>query len=419
MLACQFLDISAAALALLAACIGHTALLTFGLNLLFARPLPRRLLSLVRKAHALLVLPSPILFWFALGLDQGLQLKPFPDTVCCDIMWAYTGLCWVIGAGIFPMVTLKRLLRPRPACVLQNHSEIVDVASRLGYKPVGDGKHRRMARIPLNQLFQVEFTDKNLAMRRLPAAWEGLTILHLSDLHFCGTPDRDFYRLVLDRCRDWEPDLVAVTGDIVDSATHHRWIVPLLGRLRWRIAAFAILGNHDWWRDPALVRRRLRRIGMRVLPNTWQQVEVRGQPLVVVGHEGPWFRPGPDLSACPEGPFRLCLSHTPDNIRWAKRHGVDLMLSGHNHGGQIRLPVVGSVFVPSLYSRRYDCGTFDESPTLLHVSRGLSGLHPLRFNCRPEVTRIVLHKAVEVGTDASQRREESKLLARSASAGMG
>jgi predicted MPP superfamily phosphohydrolase len=95
------------------------------------------------------------------------------------------------------------------------------------------------------------------------------------------------------------------------------------------------------------------------------------------------------------------------------------MLSGHNHGGQIRLPVVGSVFVPSLYSRRYDCGTFDEPPTLLQVSRGLSGLHPLRFNCRPEVTRIVLRKVVEVGTDAAQRREESKLLARSASAGMG
>jgi predicted MPP superfamily phosphohydrolase len=166
--------------------------------------------------------------------------------------------------------------------------------------------------------------------------------------------------------------------------------VPLLGRLRWRIAAFAILGNHDFWHDPDLVRKRLRRIGMRVVSNAWETLEVRGEQLVVMGHEGPWFRPAPDLSACPAGAFRLCLSHTPDNIRWAQRQHVDLMLSGHVHGGQIRLPLLGSIFVPSLYGRRFDCGVFDESPTLLYVNRGLGGQHPLRFNCRPEVARIVL-----------------------------
>ena len=66
------------------------------------------------------------------------------------------------------------------------------------------------------------------------------------------------------------------------------------------------------------------------------------------------------------------------------------MLSGHNHGGQIRFPIVGSVFVPSRFSRRYDSGIFHEPPTLLHVSRGLGGEHPLRYNCRPEVTKIIL-----------------------------
>jgi predicted MPP superfamily phosphohydrolase len=73
------------------------------------------------------------------------------------------------------------------------------------------------------------------------------------------------------------------------------------------------------------------------------------------------------------------------------------MLAGHVHGGQIRLPLFGPIFVPSRYSRRYDCGTFDEPPTLLHVSRGLSGQHPLRYNCRPEVTKIIL-----VGSQRSQ-----------------
>jgi predicted MPP superfamily phosphohydrolase len=88
----------------------------------------------------------------------------------------------------------------------------------------------------------------------------------------------------------------------------------------------------------------------------------------------------------------LCLSHTPDNFAWAKRHRVDLMLAGHVHGGQIRLPWTGSIFVPSRYSRRYDHGTFHEGPTVMHVSRGLAGEVPLRYNCRPEVTLIVLQR---------------------------
>jgi hypothetical protein len=271
--------------------------------------------------------------------------------------------------------------------------EVVDVERHLGYRPKGDGHHSFLGHLPGNEIFQVEYVERTLHPVRLPAAWDGLTILHLSDLHFCGTPDRRFFQAVMDLCRDWQPDLVAVTGDVVDSTFHHRWIVPVLGRLRWRVAAFAILGNHDWFHDPNLVRRRLRRLRMDVLGNSWRLIEVRGEPLVVIGHEGPWFQPGPDLKGCPEGVFRLCLSHTPDNIRWARQNQVDLMLSGHNHGGQIRFPLIGSLFVPSRYGRRYDCGTFDEPPTLLHVSRGLGEEHPIRYNCRPEVTLLVLRNA--------------------------
>jgi uncharacterized protein len=220
-----------------------------------------------------------------------------------------------------------------------------------------------------------------------------LTILHLTDLHLCGTPDRAFYHYVMDRCmQDGVPDLLALTGDVVDSERHHRWIVPVLGRLRWNIGAFAILGNHDSWQDVTLIRRRLRRVGMNVLDNRWQQLNVRGEPMTIIGHEGPWFRPAPELRNCTNKCFRLLLSHTPDHIAWARKHGVDLMLAGHVHGGQIRLPLLGSVFVPSRYSRKYDCGTFYEAPTVMHVSRGLAGQHPLRFFCKPEVTRIVLRK---------------------------
>lgn len=374
----------------LGATVGHAALVITSINRLYGRAINRDLLRFLRKLHSLLVLAGPLVFWFAFIENPGGIWQGEPSFSWLALVQAYGMGCCVIGLGWLPLVTLNRLLRRPPAALQSNHTRTIDVAKLLGYKPSGHGKHRRLAGLPLNQCFQVDFSERTLCLPRLPAAWEGLTILHLSDLHLCGTPDREFYQHVMDTCRDWDPDLVALTGDVVDTNRHHRWIVPLLGRLRWRIAAFAILGNHDFSQDHRLVRRRLSRVGMTVLANDWKQIEVRGEPLVAIGHEGPWFQPEPDLTTCPTGTFRLCLSHTPDNIRWARDHGIDLMLAGHVHGGQIRFPVLGSVFVPSRYSRRYDCGTFDEPPTVLHVSRGLAGKEPLRYNCRPEVTKLVL-----------------------------
>jgi predicted MPP superfamily phosphohydrolase len=384
-----FAQTALAVLLLVGASAGNAALLAAGLNWMYAQLYPRWLLKICRVSCGLLILAMPVALWWLYGfaLPAGWDLN---DTTPRNVAAAYVLVCWVLGLGVFPLITLRRLTRRRPGPLLSNHTQTVDIARRLGYKPVGKGKYRWMARLPLNEVFRVDFAEKTFCLPRLPAAWDGLSILHLSDLHFCGTPDRVFYQQIVELCREQEPDILAVTGDIVDSHRHHRWVLPVLGRLRWKIAAFAILGNHDSWHEPDLVRRRLRRAGMRVLGNSWEEIAVHGQRLAVIGNETPWFAPGPDLSNCPTDIFRLCLSHTPDTMPWARQNSIDLMLAGHNHGGQVRFPVIGSVFVPSKYSRRYDCGVFHEPPTLLHVSRGLGGKEPLRWNCKPEVVRIVL-----------------------------
>ena len=367
--------------------LGHMALLVFILNRWYALPLPRLMLSGFRALVALSILAFPIWLWAAFGFHMTLaRQSSWPAAI-------YLTICWIIGLGLVPGMTMIRLLRKRPHALVSNHTRIVNIARDLGYKPVGRGKYRHVARLPGNEVFQVDFAERTLFVPGLPKEWDGLTILHLSDLHLAGTPDREFYEKVMDECRAWNPDLVVLTGDFVDSDGHRRWIVPLLGRLRWRIAAFAVLGNHDYWHDPSLIRRRLRRLNIHVLGNTWKQMEVRGVPLVAIGHEGPWFRPGPDLSNCPPDVFRICLSHTPDNLGWARANNVRLMLSGHNHGGQVRFPLIGSIFVPSLYGRQYDGGLFEKPPTLLHVTRGLAGKQPLRFNCKPEVAKLVLRAA--------------------------
>jgi predicted MPP superfamily phosphohydrolase len=395
MLGCPAFDLTVSLVLFAGACIGHVALLVTSHNWWYGLPLARRTTDVIQLVHGLLMLAFPLALWLTCGVSVQTLFDlasggpwPWPGLAA-----AYVVLCWVAGFLVLPAITISRCLRPHPPVLVESRSQVLDVARELGYRPIGDGKHQLFARLPFTEVFQVEFVEHTLSLPRLPAAWEGLTLLHLSDLHLCGTPDRDFFRMVLDRCAAREPDLIAITGDVVDSYRHQKWIVPLLGRLRWKTAAFAILGNHDYWYDPPYIRRRLARIGMQVVSNVWKQIEVRGEPLVVVGHEGPWLKPVPNLADCPEGPFRLCLSHTPDNIGWARRAGIDLMLAGHVHGGQVRLPLIGSVFVPSRLGRRYDCGLFDEGPTTLYVSRGLGGEQPLRWRCRPEVTLFTLRRA--------------------------
>jgi predicted MPP superfamily phosphohydrolase len=268
----------------------------------------------------------------------------------------------------------------------------MDVAHDLGRPPRGSGRRQWMARLPGNEIFRVAFTELELRLPRLPAAWDGLTLWHLTDLHLCGLPDLPFYEAVLDRCAAAPADLVVFTGDLVDSDGHYNWITPLLARLRWREAALAILGNHDGWHDVPRITKAVEAAGFALIGGGWRRLTIRGEPLTVIGNEMPWLRPLPDLRDCPAEGLRLCLSHSPDQLPWARRHGIDLMLAGHNHGGQIRVPGFGPILCPSQYGRRYDGGLYHEPPTVLYVSRGLSGTYPLRYFCPPEVTRITLRR---------------------------
>jgi predicted MPP superfamily phosphohydrolase len=168
---------------------------------------------------------------------------------------------------------------------------------------------------------------------------------------------------------------------------------------------WAILGNHDLYQDPDRVREDLTAAGYAVLGNGWREVTIRGARCIVVGHEGPWFKPAPDLAAAPAGLFRLCLSHTPDNFYWGAANRVGLMLCGHVHGGQIRVPVVGSIFVPSIFGRRFDRGVFEKYGTAMVVSRGVSGKEPLRFRCHPQVMRLTLRRRTPESSPLAPRTD--------------
>ena len=299
--------------------------------------------------------------------------------------------CLFLGAIVFPAITLYRLSRGSPKALLSEKTETLDLWKQLGNAAIGDGKHRWATRLPFNCVFKVDITDVTLAVPKLPPAWEGLSILLLSDLHFHGTPSRAFFDVVFDKLLAGpQPDLVILAGDFVDTDEHHAWVEPLLGRLTAKEGKYAILGNHDKHHGPERLQQELTDAGYLVLRNGWREATIRGERCVLIGHEGPWFRPEPDLSQAPRDVFRLCISHTPDNFYWGQDNGVNLMLCGHVHGGQIRVPVIGSIFVPSVYGRRFDMGVFEQNNTVMVVGRGLSGKEPLRFRCHPQVLRLTL-----------------------------
>jgi predicted MPP superfamily phosphohydrolase len=193
-----------------------------------------------------------------------------------------------------------------------------------------------------------------------------------------------------------DADLVAITGDFVENVRYLDWVREVLSRVQSRYGVYYVLGNHDKrLRDAAPLRRALSDAGLIDLGGRWVKVEVRGEPLILAGNELPWFRPPAPMEDCPgvaggARPLRVLLAHTPDQLPWARSFDFDLMLAGHTHGGQIRFPIIGPLVVPSRYGAKYAAGAFYEDPTLLHVTRGVSSLEPLRFRCPPELARLVL-----------------------------
>lgn len=374
--------------------LGHFALMIASHNYLYGQKLPDGVSKIVHLSFAAAILAGPLTLYGLTGhvdVRPGLRNWEFPGA----ILAGYLVLCLFMGGIVVPIITLRRWLRKEPAVQLDCESRVVDVAADLGFKPLGIGPVGFLPHLPGNEIFTLELVRRTLRLPRLPVGLDGLKILHLTDMHISGTPDKDWWRRVIDLCQEWEPDIVCLTGDVVETDEHQGWLMPTLGWLRPRHGAFAILGNHDQWIDHERTRQALEQVGFQVLQGRWLQVEVNGIPLVVVGHEGPWFGPTPNLSESPSGVFRLGLSHTPDNYPWAREQQIDLLLAGHVHGGQIRFPIIGSLLVPSKYGRRYDCGLFHEGPTVMYVGRGLAGDHAVRYGCRPEATLLVL-RAPEV-----------------------
>jgi predicted MPP superfamily phosphohydrolase len=389
---------------LLVSLVGHVILWLGLINRLHATALARPLMRLVTGVFYGILLGIPLLFlghWASgsLRLVDDLQRLPeFSLPPAIDAWRLYLLLAIAIAILRGPVWVIDRAGHRPPAAVVQHHIQSVDLAAALGRYPVAGWRARLFSRVPGNQMFRLDVDVEEVEMARLPWELAGLSILHLSDFHFSKRITRDYFDEVVRIANRLQPDLLAVTGDLCDSPSRIDWVGQIFGELVAPLGKYFVLGNHDTrLKDVARLRAALSAAGCVDLAAGPRHVEIRGQSVLLAGNERPWFPLADSTSAAlasdePKS-FRILLAHSPDQFAWARQHDFDLVLAGHTHGGQICLPGIGPVVCPSRHGIRYAGGTFVNQPTLMHVSRGVSSLFPLRLLCPPEMTKLVLHQA--------------------------
>ncbi len=300
----------------------------------------------------------------------------------CLAAWLVFGLPWLVWRPIFGLEWVPT----------QKRSRVIDVGRTLGRELALTSKARWEARLPLNQLRQLSIEEIELPVAGLPKSLDGYRIAHLSDVHLTGEIHGDYAKYVVEQATRAGPDLIALTGDIIDKQGCIDWLFDIFSPAEAVDGCYFILGNHDtrvvdsWETRAAMDRAGWIDLGSQSIERTLAGVRCK-----LIGNEHPWFE-RPRLDRC-EAEFRLLLSHSPDQIWWARKHGVELMLAGHTHGGQGRLPLAGPILSPSIHGSRFASGQFFLRPTTMHVTRGIGAVHLMRINCRPELSLLTLRSS--------------------------
>lgn len=249
---------------------------------------------------------------------------------------------------------------------------------------------------------KVEITRKQIALDLGPESPKSLRIALLSDFHFDPLHETEFADRWVALANEEKPDLALLLGDFVsDSARQFHLLADRLADLQAPLGTYAILGNHDFWSDPAGVIRDLDRVGIPVLRNEIRHIDTGDGELALAGLESVWGgRPDPDCIRSRGNERFILAMHEPDYVDHLPiPNRVALQVSGHTHGGQIcppsRYPLHGPV-----WGMRYRSGHFYsvETDTHLYVTRGLGTvrLHS-RIFCPPEVAILDLHNTARMG----------------------
>jgi hypothetical protein len=235
-------------------------------------------------------------------------------------------------------------------------------------------------------------------IKGLPAAFDGFTIAQLSDIHLYPYTRAETVQRAVELANQFQPDLVALTGDYVWQDLDAIFdLADIFSNLEAKYGVAAIMGNHDLWLDATTIKSAFSEAGLPMLVNQGIPIQKSGTEIYIAGLDDGWSGQ-PDLNQALAGVKEnipvILLFHEPDLVDQVSLDSrVSLMLSGHTHGGQVRINGKKPPIQPYL-GKKYDIGLHQVRSTFLYVNRGIGNISiPLRMNCPPEVTRIILRKA--------------------------
>ena len=237
---------------------------------------------------------------------------------------------------------------------------------------------------------------------RWPDRLDGLTIALLSDFHYDPYFSIHPLNAAIPLVNRLRPDLIALVGDFVSvpwvgdgrkAAFAAEPCAILLRQMTAPLGLWAVLGNHDDHTDPQHVTRALQAESIQVLANQSQAIEHNGARVWLAGVNDVLSRTAnlpKTLRGIPAGEAVILLAHEPDFADKASRFPIDLQLSGHSHGGQVRVPLLPPLYLPPM-ARKYVSGTYRLGPLTLYTTAGLGTVGvPMRLNCPPEITFLTL-----------------------------
>ena len=249
----------------------------------------------------------------------------------------------------------------------------------------------------------VKTTDIIVSSNNLPTEFNNYKIAHISDFHNAEFGEKN--SKIIDILKNQNPDIIAVTGDLVDSNHTNIDIAVSFMKQAVKIApCFYVTGNHEAWTEQYdELESKLIECGVNVLHDTYFYLEKNSTKIKLVGIDDPSFTKGYELTEESiietklkefelEDSYTILLSHRPEYFKTYVNSNIDLVLTGHAHGGQFRLPFIGGLVAPNqgLFPK-YDSGLFTENNTNMVVSRGIgNSIIPVRINNRPEVIMIKL-----------------------------
>ncbi|MFZ1702507.1 MAG: metallophosphoesterase [Pyrinomonadaceae bacterium] len=257
------------------------------------------------------------------------------------------------------------------------------------------GNWSKVAKVALDEANSLSLERVDINLKRLPKKLDGLKIIHLSDTHHSPFTTLEHIERVVKVANRLRPDMFLLTGDYV---SHEReYIAPVaatLGKLKAKYGVHACLGNHDHWTDADLVTHLFRGEGINVLVNQGFRFEAKGASFWIAGVDD-YMVGKTDVPAALRGSYpdemKLLLAHNPIIFREAARVGIDLTLSGHTHGGQIKVRNPEKRILPQ---RKLKAGLHARRNSQVYITRGIGTVVvPMRYQCPPEISLLELRSA--------------------------